>query len=283
MDSWRRILTYNADAIMICEMVETKLVQMNLGDGTLRLAGDLQGMLGAKNRTDAIVRAIEIAHPVVAAILDGKRVVMIAPNGEAEGFVVPGIGRTVTCYGVLHGEPRGHQTFAPMRHRPGVSRLVFEFQGPELNTDVELLDYFNARFLPLTVEKIEANGRRTPYGPPTNGPEAFRQARDLVGCMNLKSGEWGFISTRDGQVLDVLPRGLPMAPMPFAVADNWCSKGAMISRYSWESGTHLVGKHAGIPGAYLMRKSDGRIEPWTPTDADTAATDWGGFGPIEDS
>ncbi len=263
--------------------METKLVQMNLGDGTLRLAGDLQGMLGAKNRTDAIVRAIEIAYPVVAAILDGKKVVMIGPNGDAEGFVVPGIGRTVTYYAVVHGEPRVGQAFAPMRHRPGVSRLVFEFQGPELGTDAELLGYFNARFLPLTAEKIEANGRRTPYGSGTSGPDAFRNAKDLVGHMNLKSGEWGFISTRDGQVLDVLPHGHRSSPMPFPVADNWSSKGAMISRYSWESGTHLVGKHAGIPGAYFMRKSDGRIEPWTPTDADKAATDWGGFGPVEDS
>jgi hypothetical protein len=263
-------------------MADTKLVQMNLLDGTLRLAGDLQGMLGAKNRTDAIVRAIEIAHPVVAAILDGKRVVMIAPNGDSEGLVVPGIGRTVTYYGVLHGEPRGHQTFAPMRNRPGVSRLVFEFQGPELSTDAELLDYFNARFLPLTVEKIESNGQRTPYGSGTSGPDAFRNAKDLVGHMNLKSGEWGFISTRDGQVLDVLPRGVPMSPMPFAVVENWASKGALISRYGWEGSVYLVGKHAGNPGAYLMRKRDGRIEPWTPTAEDKAATDWGGFGPFED-
>jgi hypothetical protein len=59
-----------------------------------------------------------------------------------------------TYFAVLHGEP-GNQTFAPMRHKPGVNQFLFTFDGPPFADDESLQAYFVKRFLPLSIVYFE--------------------------------------------------------------------------------------------------------------------------------
>jgi hypothetical protein len=59
-------------------------------------------------------------------------------------------GQVTTYYAVLHGEP-GSRAFAPTRRAPGVSHLLFAFEGPAFDSDAALAGYFAQRFLPLQV------------------------------------------------------------------------------------------------------------------------------------
>jgi hypothetical protein len=260
-------------------MADQKLVQVNLLEGTIQRLNDLQEKLGVRNRTDAIVRAIEIAQPLVEAVLAGKDIVMETRRGVRERFIIPGVGRVVTYFAVIHGEP-GHETFRPMLRKPAFSQVVFEYEGPEMD-EKALRDDFDRRFLPLKVEKIDADGRRT-LGDECKGDQAIKEAMTLANVMlDGKGREWVLISTQDSQVLRVLPKGIRMSPMPFVVADDWCRKGAMISRPMWDPPMLLVGKHASIKGAYIARMDDGSMETRTLTDADQAALDWSGLGPAQ--
>jgi hypothetical protein len=259
-------------------MAETKLIQLNLMEGTLQRLGRLEEMLGARNRTEAVVRAVEIAYPIVEAIIDGKDVVLETRDGFRERFVIPGVGRVVTYYAVIHGGDGTH-SFRPMRTAPGFSQLAFEYQRPEFPNDNDLKADFDRIFLPLSVDKIDADGRKTHCGD-FKGDYALVEAEMLAGnLVSHGSPGWVLICTRDGRVLTILPNRKRQAPMPFVVADDWCQRGAMICRLSWGTTRFLVRKHASIPDAYVSRRHDGTMETWTPSDEDKAATDWSGLGP----
>ena len=60
----------------------TTLCQMNLEKDTVLRMQEIQDLLGARNRTEATVRAVEIAHLVLQTLSNGTTI---------PGIVVPGL------------------------------------------------------------------------------------------------------------------------------------------------------------------------------------------------
>ncbi len=69
-----------------------KTVHLGILNATFRKVERLTNMLGARNRTNAIVQAVDIALIVVKAIRSGKTVVIVSRNGEhREQIIVHGL------------------------------------------------------------------------------------------------------------------------------------------------------------------------------------------------
>jgi len=73
---------------------EYKLVQMKLLTETVRRVAALEKALGARNRTDAVSRAIDIADLIVSAAKSKGSIVIERPDGTRERLVVPGLTST---------------------------------------------------------------------------------------------------------------------------------------------------------------------------------------------
>jgi hypothetical protein len=187
--------------------------------------------------------------------------------------------KLVTYYAVVHGEPRGTQTFGPMRKAPGFSRFVFTYEAPETSSDDEMRQVFNLRFLPLKVSFFDENGnRRLSDDYSFRSETAYEEARMYAGALLQRHTRWVIIATKDDRIISVRPKGIPKSPMPFPVAEHFARNGSMIARLSWR-GRQFLPSHGKTPGSYTMRLEDGRMEEWVPTDEDKAANDWTAFGP----
>ena len=69
----------------------TKLVQMRLRPATMERVARLQEQVEAENRTQAVVRAVQIADWLVTAIKQGATVSLEWPDGKKETIAVVGI------------------------------------------------------------------------------------------------------------------------------------------------------------------------------------------------
>lgn len=70
----------------------SRLVQMRLLNATVEAVDHVKQVLNASNRTDAVVRCIDIARTIIDAIqLDGMTVQLVGRDGTVERLVIPGL------------------------------------------------------------------------------------------------------------------------------------------------------------------------------------------------
>lgn len=68
-----------------------QLVQMRLLRETVREIGELQDVLRATNRTDTVVRCIQIAKEVILAAKKGTRLQLVSPDETVRTIIIPGV------------------------------------------------------------------------------------------------------------------------------------------------------------------------------------------------
>lgn len=93
---------------------------------------------------------------------------------------------TKTYFAVVHGDKNGTQTFAPMDHAPGASRLAFSYEADLGERTLE--EDFRVRFFPLRLVDSE--------GVVVSTASSYEDAR-----MRLTPFKASRIETRDGRLV----------------------------------------------------------------------------------
>jgi hypothetical protein len=72
---------------------ERKLVQMRLKDATIQEIEELQTLLGESNRTDTVVRAVQLAKLIAEEVRAGKQILLKSSKSDTPDVYlrIPGL------------------------------------------------------------------------------------------------------------------------------------------------------------------------------------------------